>query len=121
MREAAENLTITDGAVDRERGIILSEERARDTPGFRSLMAQLAFLYPVANTFAHWRHGHCLRPRAAAEMRAYYKDYYRPENTLVVFVGDQDPSAMEQRIANGIGDWVAPKKRPLARRPILRG
>ena len=46
MREAAENLTITDGAADRERGIILSEERARDTPGFRSLMAQLAFLYP---------------------------------------------------------------------------
>ena len=54
-------------------------------------------------------------------MRAYYKDYYRPENTLVVFVGDQDPSAMEQRIANGFGDWVAPKKRPLARRPILGG
>ena len=115
MRETAENLTITDGAVDRERGIILSEERARDTPGFRSLVEQLNFLYPdtlVPNRLPIGDMDIVSGPDAAAEMRAYYKAYYRPENTLVVFVGDDDPSAMEARIVEGFGDWIAPETPP---------
>src|SRR3546814_12744949 len=43
MRETASELTIDPAAVDRERGIILSERRARDTYQLRSLIDQLDF------------------------------------------------------------------------------
>src|SRR3546814_10872759 len=52
MREAASELTIAPESVDRERGVILSERRARDTYQLRSLIRQLAFHMPgmtVAN------------------------------------------------------------------------
>ncbi|MFA5600966.1 MAG: insulinase family protein, partial [Phenylobacterium sp.] len=35
MREVASNLLIEPAAVDRERGVVLSEERSRDTPAYR--------------------------------------------------------------------------------------
>ncbi|HMP63058.1 MAG TPA: hypothetical protein PKA17_08260, partial [Phenylobacterium sp.] len=44
LRETAMNLTIADDAVDRERGVILSEERARDNPAYRIYRQRLAFL-----------------------------------------------------------------------------
>src|SRR3990167_990278 len=44
LREAAFNLSIDPAAVDRERGIVLSEERARDTPGYRVVVERLKFL-----------------------------------------------------------------------------
>src|SRR3546814_2240943 len=52
MRETASELTIAPESVDRERGVILSERRARDTYQLRSLIRQLAFQMPgmtVAN------------------------------------------------------------------------
>src|SRR3546814_3103209 len=43
MRETASEVTIDPAAVDRERGIILSERRARDSYQLRSLIDQLDF------------------------------------------------------------------------------
>src|SRR3546814_14791713 len=43
MRETASELTIDPAAVDRERGIILTERRARDPYQLRSLIDQLDF------------------------------------------------------------------------------
>jgi zinc protease len=40
LREAAGELTIAPDAVDRERGVVLSEERTRDTPGYRVAIAR---------------------------------------------------------------------------------
>src|SRR3546814_13733382 len=46
MRETASDLTIAPESVDRERGVILSERRARATYQLRSLIRQLAFQLP---------------------------------------------------------------------------
>jgi zinc protease len=46
MRETVGALTLDPAAIDRERGIVLSEERARDTPGYRVLRQQLQFYFP---------------------------------------------------------------------------
>ncbi len=49
MRETASELTITPEAVDRERGVIFSEKRVRDTYALRNLMDSLSFFYPGAH------------------------------------------------------------------------
>ncbi|MFP5449556.1 MAG: M16 family metallopeptidase [Alphaproteobacteria bacterium] len=107
LRETAMNLLIAQDAVERERGILLSEERARDTPPYRIYKSRLSFLlkdqrlsqrYPIGDV-------EILRHAPATAMRDFYSAYYRPERALLVAVGDFDMDAMEARIVEAFGDW----------------
>ncbi len=48
MRETASELSFDPGAIDREKGVVLSEKRVRDTYALRNAMDRFAFLYPDA-------------------------------------------------------------------------
>jgi len=109
LREAAGNLTLDPGAIDRERGVVLSEERTRDTPAYRVYKARLEFLlkdqrpptrYPIGKVDV-------LQTAQAAEFADFYNRYYRPERAVLVAVGDFDVAAMEARIKARFGDWKA--------------
>jgi zinc protease len=126
LRETASELTIAQSAVDRERGVILSEERARDTPGYRIVKQRLAFLLPGQRLPTRMPIGQVevLRTAPASEIADYYRRQYRPERTVLVAVGDFDPAAMEAKIRARFGDWKAaapPRPEPdlgqVARRP----
>ncbi|MDO8900085.1 MAG: insulinase family protein [Phenylobacterium sp.] len=107
LRETAMNLLIAQDAVDRERGIVLSEERARDTPPYRIYKSRLAFLlkdqrlndrYPIGDV-------DILRQAPASRIRDFYQAYYRPERTLLVAAGDFDVDAMEAQIIEAFDGW----------------
>ncbi|HEX8234137.1 MAG TPA: insulinase family protein [Caulobacteraceae bacterium] len=109
MRETAGELLLDPGAVNRERGVVLSEERARDTPGLRVYKAGLdVFLkgqlaarrLPIGEVAV-------LQAASAEQLRAYYTRYYRPERAVLVAVGDFDPDAMEAKIKSRFSDWKA--------------
>lgn len=109
MRETAGNLTIDQGAVDRERGVVLSEERARDTPPYRVYKERLGFLlksqrpptrYPIGKV-------EVLQTAPAGQIADFYHRYYRPERAVLVVVGDFDVDAMEAKIKARFGDWTA--------------
>ncbi len=108
MREAAGNLTLDQGAIDRERGVVLSEERARDTPPYRIYKERLGFFlkgqrpptrYPIGQV-------QVLEAAPAAEFTDFYNRYYRPERAVLVAVGDFDLDAMEAKIKAKFGDWT---------------
>lgn len=117
LREAAGELTIAQDAVDRERGVVLSEERARDTPGYRvaikTLSAQMdgqlpPKRIPIGKT-------EVLKTASAQRIRDFYEAYYRPERAVLVAVGDFDVDAMEAKIKAKFGDWAGkgqPGKNP---------
>ncbi|CAN5720851.1 insulinase family protein [soil metagenome] len=107
LREAAGNLTIDQAAVDRERGVVLSEERARDNPASRVYRARQAFLLkdqlpprrdPIGKV-------EVLKNAPAGLIKDYYQHYYRPERAVLVAAGDFDLDAMEARIKAKFGDW----------------
>ena len=107
LREAAGELTIAPDAVDRERGVVLSEERTRDTPGYRVFVNTFAFQLagqrpperlPIGQT-------EILKTAPAQRIRDFYQAWYRPENAVVVAVGDFDVDAMEAKIKARFGDW----------------
>ncbi|CAN7278419.1 insulinase family protein [Phenylobacterium sp. LjRoot219] len=114
LRETAGALTIDPRAVDRERGVVLSEERARDTPGYRVLRERLAFLLKGQRLPERMPIGkvEVLRTAPASRVRDYYQAHYRPERAVLVAVGDFDPDAMEAKIRARFGDW-----RPAAPEP----
>jgi len=107
LREAAGELTIAPDAVDRERGVVLSEERTRDSPGYRTFVNTFAFQLqgqrppqrlPIGKT-------EILKTASAQTIRDFYQAWYRPENAVVVAVGDFDVDAMEAKIKARFGDW----------------
>lgn len=108
LREAAGELSIAPEAVDRERGVVLSEERARDTPGYRVAIATLSAQMegqlppkriPIGKTDV-------LKTASAQRIRDFYEAYYRPERAVLVAVGDFDVDAMEAKIKAKFGDWA---------------
>ena len=107
MRETGGELTIDPAAVDRERGIILSERRARDTYQLRSLIDQLDFQMKgmkVANRIPVGTE-QVIKTAPPARLRDLYDRYYRPERATLVMVGDFDPAAVEAKIKARFSDW----------------
>ena len=129
LRETAGNLTIDQGAVDRERGVVLSEERARDNPPYRVYKARLGFLLKDQRPPTRLPIGQVdvLKNAPASLIADFYHHYYRPERAVLVAVGDFDPAAMEAKIKARFSDWTAvgpagPEPYPgRCRRPRPRG
>jgi len=77
LREVAGELTIAPEAVDRERGVVLSEERTRDSPGYRVAIKTMEFQMdgqlppkriPIGKT-------DILKNAPAQKIRDYYEAY----------------------------------------------
>ena len=109
LREVASELTIEPSAIDKERGVVLSEERLRDTPGYRVLKQNFQFLlqdqlparrFPIGKVDVIQGANHAL-------IDDFYRKYYRPDDAVVIAVGDFDPDAMEAKIKARFGDWTA--------------
>ena len=109
LREVASELTIAPSAIDKERGVVLSEERLRDTPGYRVLKQTMQFIlqgqlaarrFPIGQVDVIQGANHAL-------IDDFYRKYYRPDDAVVIAVGDFDPDAMEAKIKARFGDWTA--------------
>lgn len=107
MREVAGEATLAPAVIDRERNVILSEERTRATPAYRMTIEQLSYLFrgdllpsriPIGSTDV-------IRTVSAERVRAFYDGYYRPERATLIAVGDFDVAAMEAKIRQRFGDW----------------
>lgn len=109
LREAAFNLSIDPAAVDRERGIVLSEERARDTPGYRVLTQRLNFFLKGQRLPTRLPIGkvEVLKTAPASLIADYYNHWYRPDRAVFVAVGDFDLDVMEAKIKASFGGWKA--------------
>jgi zinc protease len=106
MREIASELTLNKDAVDRERGILLSEFRVRDVPQSRRALDALG------KQMRDPRFGPAMvgTPQTIAnitpeQLRAFYEGYYRPDRATLVMVGDFDVAAMERDIRTRFANW----------------
>jgi len=110
MRETASRLTLDAGAIERERGVILSEERRRDSPEYRLIKDRFAFWLKGQPLIARWPIGKAetIRGVTADEFRAFYAANYRPEKALLVVVGDIDPARIETIVRDKFSDWTQP-------------
>jgi zinc protease len=107
MRETASELTFDPGAVEREKGVVLSEMRVRNNYQLRDYIDGIAFVYPGARFADRLPIGtrESVQHATAAGLRAFYRRAYRPENTAIVVVGDFDPDAVEAAIRQHFADW----------------
>ena len=109
LREAASELTFDAGAIDRERGVVLSEWRRGDNFQRRRIDQQMQFLLPGALAVERMPIGKAevLETATRDQLVSLYERYYRPERTTLVMVGDFDVGAMEAKIRAAFGAWTA--------------
>jgi zinc protease len=108
LRETASELTFNATAIDRERGVVLSEWRRGDNFQRRRSQQQLDFLLPGALAANRMPIGkpEVLEAATRDQMVSLYQRYYRPERATLLVVGDFDVDAMEQKIIARFGGWV---------------
>ncbi len=103
-----DDLLLEAEAIDRERGVVLSEKRSRNTPSYRAFLAQSEFLYPNALFTDRAVIGteEALSGAPREEFVDLYRGFYRPDRVFFAAVGDFDAGEMEQRIQDAFGDWT---------------
>ncbi|MEY4239399.1 MAG: hypothetical protein RL339_2000 [Pseudomonadota bacterium] len=107
MRETASELTISQAAVERERGVILSEKRDRNTFALRNFEDQMQFLHPQARYASRLPIGteETLNDATAERLRAFWRREYVPAQTTLLVVGDFPVEAVEAAILARFADW----------------
>jgi zinc protease len=107
LREAVGEASFAPAAIDRERGIILSEERTRANPALRGAEDELGYLFkgdvlptrmPIGSTDV-------IKTAGRDRFVEFYNAYYRPERATLIVAGDVDPDAMEAKIRAAFGTW----------------
>ncbi|MBB3611926.1 insulinase family protein [Rhizobium sp. BK602] len=109
MRETASELTLDAGAFDRERGVILSEEKLRDTPQYRGGIGLMNLLLPGQRVPQRPPIGKTdiIRTAPVDLVRDYYRANYRPDRATLIVVGDIDAAAIEADIRSRFGNWTS--------------
>jgi len=100
LSDYASGLLLQDAEIERERGVIQSEKRTRDSVEFRSFVAEFEFLLGESRLPARIPIGtdEVIASAPRSEFVDFYDTWYRPERMVVVAVGDFDPAAVEQQI-----------------------
>ncbi|MBI3884703.1 MAG: insulinase family protein [Opitutae bacterium] len=100
LADVAGGLLLLETEIDKERGVILSEKRTRDSVEERQFIGEFEFLLPEARFSQRLPIG--LEPVISGASRArftdFYDTWYRPELMTVVAVGDFDPAAVEAQL-----------------------
>jgi zinc protease len=120
LRGVASKTTFTPDAVEQERRIILQEltERTNGTTLINDRVN--AFVAPGLKSEQDDVGGSPEAVRAAtpATLEAFYRRWYRPDNAVLVIVGDASPDALEQKLRQVFSDWTATGP-ALVRRPLI--
>lgn len=114
MRETASELTISPEAVARERGVILSEMRDRNTFSLRNTADALHFFYPDSLYARRLPIGtaETLNAATAQSLRTFYEREYVPEHVTLIVIGDLDAFEVEAGIQRHFGTWQARPAEP---------
>lgn len=119
MRETAGRISFLPEEIEKERGVVLSEERLRDGPGLRTGKAQIGLLLKGQRAVDRFPIGDpaILKTAQRAAFLDLYQRNYRPDRAILVVTGDMDPVAMETQIKQRFSDWKGVG--PAAKRPDL--
>lgn len=115
MRETASEISFNEDAVAREKGVILSERRVRDTYALRGVADQLRFFYPEARFSDRMPIGktRTIEATTGEQLRDLYRRYYRPDNAALIVVGDYDADAVEALVRQHFSSWNPTNPVPL--------
>ena len=118
MADFARRATLLEDQINQERGVILAEKRARDSAAYRAQTAGMKFTLRGTRLADRMVIGveKCIEQANRPSLKAFYDHWYRPENMILIVVGDMQP-----KVAEGfIGKHFTPLK-PIGFQPECPG
>ncbi len=109
LADDAGGLLLLESEIDKERGIILSEKRTRDSVGFRSMVARFEFLLGDSLLPKRLPIGlvEVIEKAPRASFAEFWDTWYRPEKLVVIAVGDFEAAKVEQLIHTAFSPLTA--------------
>lgn len=97
MSDYSRGALVPESEVERERGVILSEKRARDSASYRTHVATTRFTMRGTKIPERMPIGieETLKKADRKLLLDFYNSWYRPENMVLVMVGDFDPDLVK--------------------------
>lgn len=116
MRETASELTLDEGAIERELPVISSEVRERMTLDLNMLYDWSSFVLRDGNIIEWIPLGTLNGMKMVDKQRLtdFYRHYYTPENTTLIIAGDVDVQKTFAMVEKQFGDWRVKGKQPEA-------
>ena len=92
MKDFAEGALLLPSQVEKERRVVLSEMRTRDSASYRTYISTTNFEFPDAIISKRLPIGkeEVLKSTAPRDLKKFYDTWYRPEKMILVLVGDFD-------------------------------
>jgi len=114
MADYARGALLLESEIDRERGVILAEKRARDSASYRTRVASSAFAFRGTRIPERRVIGtdEVLEKADRKLLKSYYDGWYRPDNMILVIVGDVVVSEAETHLVDTFSAIVAGSSRP---------
>ena len=119
LQDWSHGVTFDTTEIRKERGVVLEEWRLGRGAGQRMFDQQLPVLFRGSKYAERLPIGtpDCIRTCTPAAIRRFYADWYRPDLTAVVAVGDFDPKVIEALIKerfSGNPKPASPRARPVS-------
>ena len=107
LRDIADGINFSQEAVNAERGVILAERQTDLDPTRTALERMAAFEGPGLRSTARLRISTVAEISAlnAQRLQAFYQRWYRPENAMLVVVGDLPVAVLQERIRQAFSSW----------------
>jgi zinc protease len=114
MADYARRAQLQDVHIDKERGVILAEKRARDSAAYRIQVASMEFAFRGTKLAERMVIGdeNTLKKADRNLLKSYYDAWYRPDNMVVVVVGDMDPDLAEKVVRKHFAELSPDGPRP---------
>ncbi|QYY36205.1 M16 family metallopeptidase [Ruficoccus sp. ZRK36] len=111
LSDYAGELLLGEEEINHERGVILSELRARDSVDYRTFVANWEFLFPDSLLPQRLPIGleKVIEGAPRTAFVDFYTDWYRPDNLAVVVVGDVTPEQVEPLLKAAFGPLKNPE------------
>ena len=110
MRDFGDGALLAAKEIDKERGVILSEKRSRDSVEMRLMEQQFEFLLPDSLITHRFPIGteKVIKEAKRDRFTSFYEDYYVPTNMTFIVVGDINPDVYEKRIVESFASMKNP-------------
>jgi zinc protease len=117
LRQVADGATFPAAGVETEKGVLLNESRERQVAAYQAILELGAFeemrTRDVRRKAADPEDS--IRATTPERLKTFYAKWYRPDNAVLVMVGDLPLEEMRQRLAAAFGSWKPSQAGPLPR------
>ncbi|MFH0940193.1 MAG: insulinase family protein, partial [Planctomycetota bacterium] len=107
LADVAFRISLPPNEIEKERGVVLEEFRARKSAQQRVIDKLLPILAPGSRLAERMPIGkeEIIKSADRKLVADYYTKWYRPDNTTLLIVGDLDPTEVEKSVAANFTGW----------------